>query len=77
MPRRTISLKQETYTRLAEAKGEDDSFSDVIDRLLGVQDKDNPLDELVGLCDPDDVARLRARSRSVRDDVNYRMRPAP
>lgn len=71
MPSRTISLSEDTYNRLARAKGEDESFSDVIDRLLG--EDEHPLYELVGLLDEEDVERLRDRSRAFRADVDDRM----
>ena len=73
MPSRTISLKEETYDRLARAKGEDESFSDVVDRLLGVESGEHPLQELVGLLDDEQVATLRERSRAFRESVDERM----
>lgn len=42
MPSKTISVKQETYERLARSKGDGERFSDVIDRLLRAED-DHPL----------------------------------
>ncbi|MEF8825159.1 MAG: antitoxin VapB family protein [Halapricum sp.] len=73
MSSKTISLKEETYERLRRAKGEGESFSDVIDRLLG--DDGHPLYGLVGLLDGEEVDRLRERSRAFREDVNSRMDP--
>ena len=70
MASKTISLKVETYDRLANAKGEGESFSDVIDRLL--QTENNPLSEVVGLLDEDEVERMRARSAAFRGDVDAR-----
>lgn len=71
MPSKTISLSEDTYNRLARAKGEDESFSDVIDRLLG--EGDHPLYELVGLLDEEDIDRLRERSSGFRADLDERM----
>lgn len=71
MGSKTISLKEETYNRLARVKGEDESFSDVIDRLL--REGDHPLYGLVGLLDEDEVAELRERSREFRESVDERM----
>ncbi|QSG15020.1 antitoxin VapB family protein [Halapricum desulfuricans] len=71
MSSKTISLKEETYERLRRAKGEGESFSDVIDRLLG--DDEHPLYGLVGLLAEDEADRLRERSRAFREDVDSRM----
>ena len=73
MSSKTISLKEETYERLRRAKGEGESFSDVIDRLLG--DDEHPLYGLVGLLAEDEADRLRERSRAFREDVDSRMSP--
>ncbi|WP_424017008.1 antitoxin VapB family protein [Halorientalis pallida] len=75
MPSKTVSLKAETYERLRRAKGEDESFSDVIDRLLG--DDEHPLYGLVGLLDDDEVETVREHSRSFRSDVDDRLRTDP
>lgn len=71
MASKTISLSEETYTRLARAKGDDESFSDVIDRLLG--EDDHPLYDLVGLLEAEDVEAVRERSRAFRADVDARV----
>ena len=70
MASKTISLSEDTYNRLARAKGEDESFSDVIDRLLG--EDEHPLYELVGLLDGEEVETLRGRSAEFRDAVDDR-----
>jgi predicted CopG family antitoxin len=64
----TISLNEETYARLDREKGEEERFSDVIDRLLGITDATHSLYGLVGLCEVRDVAALRERSRASRVD---------
>lgn len=71
MASKTISLKEETYDRLDRAKAEDESFSDVIDRLL--REGDHPLSELVGLLEGEELAALRNRSREFRESVDRRM----
>jgi predicted CopG family antitoxin len=71
MSSKTISLKEETYERLRREKGDDESFSDVIDRFLS--EEEHPLYGLVGLATDDEVARIRAASRSFRADVDERM----
>lgn len=71
MPSKTISVKEETYHRLRRAKGEGESFSDVIDRLVG-SDR-HPLYELVGLLDDEEITRLKERSATFRTDVEERM----
>jgi len=73
MASKTISLKEETYQRLDRTKGEGESFSDVIDRLLGSQTDVHPLEGLVGLGDETTVETLRARSAAFREDVDDRM----
>ena len=72
MASKTISVKEETYHRLARAKADDESFSDVIDRLLGTDR--HPLFDVVGLLDDAVVQTLRQRSAAFRSDVEGRMR---
>lgn len=71
MGSKTISLREETYDRLERTKGEDESFSDAIDRLLGTEDQ--PLEGIVGILTDDQAERLRERSRAFRDDVDERL----
>lgn len=71
MASKTISLSEDTYNRLSRAKGEDESFSDVIDRLLG--EDEHPLYDLVGLLDEENVEKLRDRSDEFRAGVDDRM----
>ncbi len=73
MTSKTISLKEETYHRLARAKGVDESFSDVIDRLLGAQETEHPLYELVGLCEGAELDAIRKQSRTFRTEVEERL----
>lgn len=71
MSSKTISLKEETYERLRRKKGEDESFSDVIDRFLN--EEEHPLYGLVGLAADDEVEQIREGSRSFREDIDNRI----
>jgi len=71
MSSKTISLKAETYERLRREKGEDESFSDVIDRFLN--EDEHPLYGLVGLAEDDEIERIREKSQSFREAVDDRM----
>lgn len=71
MGSKTISVKEETYERLVRARGPDESFSDVIDRILA--DEDHPLYDLVGLLPDEDVERVRERADEFRASVDERM----
>lgn len=75
MSSKTISVKEDTYHRLARAKGDDESFSDVIDRLLGTDR--HPLYDLVGLLDEEDVKTLKSRSAEFRAEADRRMGNPP
>ncbi|MFW5920075.1 MAG: antitoxin VapB family protein [Halanaeroarchaeum sp.] len=72
MSSKTISLKEGTYERLRRAKGDDESFSDAIDRLLGGDD-DHPLFDLVGLLDDEAAERVRERAEEFRESVDGRV----
>jgi predicted CopG family antitoxin len=74
MSSKTISLRRETYERLARSKGEGESFSDVIDRLLRAEGE-HPLYELVGVLDGEDADGVRERARAFRTDVDDRLGP--
>ena len=69
---KTISLEDETYDRLDRTKGDDESFSDVIDRLLGTGEP-HPLYDIAGRLEESTVAQLRARSTAFREQVHRRM----
>ena len=71
MGSKTVSLKDETYRRLRREKRKDESFSDAIDRLLAEEDE-NPLRELIGFVDEDELETVRKRSNEFREDVNNR-----
>ncbi|MCW8172322.1 MULTISPECIES: antitoxin VapB family protein [Natrialba] len=71
MGSKTISLRDETYRRLHREKRDGESFSDVVDRLL-VDDEENPLRELIGLVDDDELECVRRESAEFRDDIGSR-----
>ncbi|WP_121740965.1 antitoxin VapB family protein [Natronorubrum halophilum] len=71
MGSKTVSIKDETYRRLSRKKRDDESFSDAIDRLLA-EDDTNPLRELIGLVDEDELETVRNRSDKFRADVDDR-----
>lgn len=71
MTHKTISLSEDTYNRLSRAKGEDESFSDAIDRLL--VEAEPPLYDLIDLLDEEDVEALRDRSDEFRVGVDGRI----
>ncbi|MFP8955980.1 antitoxin VapB family protein [Natrialbaceae archaeon A-CW3] len=71
MGSKTISLRTETYRRLHREKQEGESFSDVVDRLL-VDDRENPLAELIGLVDGDELESVRRESMTFRSGVDAR-----
>ena len=70
MASKTISLREETYRRLERAKRDEESFSDVVDRLI--VDEENPFRELVGFVDEEDVSDVRRASRAFRTEVTDR-----
>ncbi|WP_255170242.1 antitoxin VapB family protein [Natrononativus amylolyticus] len=70
MGSKTISLREETYRRLDRAKHEGESFSDVVDRLL--VDEDDPLRELVGFVEGDELEDVRRGSAGFREEVSDR-----
>jgi len=74
MTSKTISLREDTYDRLRQAKGEGESFSDVVDRLLRAEGSGgHPLHDLVGLLDDEEVERVRERSQTFREGVDARL----
>ena len=71
MGSKTISIRDETYRRLDREKRDDESFSEVIDRLLA-DDDENPLRELIGLVDEDELEAVRRNVTAFRSDVDGR-----
>lgn len=77
MSSKNISIREDVYRALQNAKGDDESFSDVIERLLEAREGDHPLYGLVGVLDEGDVERARERSKRFRESVDERMEPKP
>jgi predicted CopG family antitoxin len=71
MESKIINLREETYDCLERAKGDDESFSDAIDRLLGTNDQ--PLEGIGGIVSDDQAARLREHSREFRAEADERL----
>lgn len=70
MSSKNISLREDVYRELKRAKGEDESFSDVIERLLSAREGDHPLYGLVGLLADDEVVRVREASEQFREELD-------
>ena len=73
MASKTISIKESTYNRLKASKSPDESFSDAIDRLVDTRNGRNPLFDLVGLLDEEELEQVRERSRGFRSDLDGRL----
>lgn len=65
----TISLKDEAYTRLKEAKQEGESFSDVVLRLTESANTEDRIAELAGGLGAEFAAEVEDSSEHVRDSL--------
>jgi len=64
MPTKNLAIREEVYRKLAEAKREGDSFSDVIERML---EKRSSLLLLWGvLADSEDIADIGDETKKIR-----------
>lgn len=70
MSSKNISVRDDVYRALKNAKGEDESFSDVIERLLASDEGEHPLYDLVGTLDEGEAERVRDRSDEFRESVD-------
>jgi predicted CopG family antitoxin len=61
MSSKNISVRDDVYRALKNAKGPDESFSDVIDRLLDDGRDGHPLERLEGTLSEDEAAAVRER----------------
>ena len=77
MSSKNISVRDDVYRALKNAKGEDESFSDVIDRLLASSEGEHPLYGLVDTLDEDEVEQVRDGSAAFRESVNEGFNPEP
>lgn len=73
MSSKNISVREDVYRALKNAKGEDESFSDVIERLVERADGEHPLYDLVGTLDDGEAERVRSRTTAFRDSVDEQM----
>jgi len=75
MSSKNISLREDVYEELKREKDDDESFSDVVSRLLSVRrDKEtHPLYGLVGMLDDEEAEEVRERVEEFREDVSEEM----
>jgi predicted CopG family antitoxin len=73
MSSKNISIRDDVYRELSEAKGPDESFSDVIDRLLEKDSEDHPLRRLEGLLDEEEATEVRERMEDFRESLDDQM----
>lgn len=67
---KNLAIREEVYRKLAEAKGEGDSFSDVIERML---EKRGSLLSLWGvLADSEEIARIGDETTKIRKRATIR-----
>lgn len=65
----TISLRDEAYDRLKDAKREGESFSDVVLRLTQSADTEDQIAELAGGLGPEFAAEVEESSGEVRESL--------
>ena len=75
MGSKNISVREDVYRALNNEKREDESFSEVIERLLTRREGDHPLYELAGMLNEQEAERLREKSAEFRAEVDERMEP--
>jgi predicted CopG family antitoxin len=70
MSSKNISVRDEVYRALKNAKGPDESFSDVIDRLLDDGRDEHPLERLEGTLEGAEAAAVRERMDAFRERLD-------
>jgi len=72
MSSKNISLREDVYEELKREKAEDESFSDVVNRLLSVRrdEEPHPLYGLIGMLDDKEAEEVRERVEEFRTDVS-------
>jgi predicted CopG family antitoxin len=65
----TISLKDEAYRRLRDAKRDDESFSDVVIRLTDSAKTEERIEELAGGLGTEFAGEVEASSADVRESL--------
>ncbi|GAB3685462.1 hypothetical protein GCM10028857_16000 [Salinarchaeum chitinilyticum] len=73
MSSKNVSLRDDVYRELKAAKGDDESFSDVVERLLAAEQNEHPLDRLEGLLAEDEAERVRERMEEFRTNLDEDM----
>jgi len=73
MSSKNISVRDDVYRALKEAKGEDESFSDVIERLLKGNEEEHSLYGMIGMLDEDEAAQVREKAAAFRESANEQM----
>ena len=73
MGSKNISVRDDVYRALRDAKGEDESFSDVIERLLKGQEGEHSLYGLIGMVDEDEAANVREKAATFRESADEQM----
>jgi predicted CopG family antitoxin len=73
MGSKNISVRDDVYRALKAAKGEDESFSDVIERLLRSREGEHSLYGLVGMLENEELDEVREKSAAFRDSADEQM----
>lgn len=73
MSSKNISLRSDVYEELKAAKGDDESFSDVVERLLESEYEEHPLHTITGVVDEERADELHEHVEQVRADMDEEM----
>lgn len=73
MSSKNISVREDVYRALKNAKGPEESFSDVIDRLLEDGRDGHPLERLEGTLDEEEATSVRERMEAFRERLDADM----
>jgi len=73
MSSKNVSLREDVYRELRSIKGEDESFSDVVERLVAAERGEHPLEAISGMLDEEEAEALREHVREFREDVDREM----
>lgn len=69
MPVKTITITEEAYRKLARIKRPEESFTDVVNRILGWP---SVLD-LAGILEPEAGGKLEEEAKRIRGDLDERV----
>lgn len=73
MSSKNISVRDDVYRALKAAKGDDESFSDVIERLLKGEEGEHSLYGMIGMLDDDEAAEVREKAAAFRESADEQM----